>query len=146
MTSCSPLSRLLWGLVACALMLSQVFGVPRGYLCDCSGEKQAVQEAHCDGPHGAQCHSSNLDRADDGDHHEHPARKDHEIQIDRLQGGTVSSVVSVPIAALTLIAVLPDLLSFGTAQEISAPITWIDALGGASPPSLYGTRTVVLLI
>lgn len=50
-------------LVACA----QIFGMDRGFLCDCGGIEKITRVDHCHGPHSAACHQDE-DEAQDHDH------------------------------------------------------------------------------
>ncbi|MBB5031168.1 hypothetical protein [Prosthecobacter vanneervenii] len=64
-------------LVACA----QVFGMDRGFVCDCGGMEKITAADHCHGPHSAACHDHEAEEPcheesgghHDGDTHEHPA-------------------------------------------------------------------------
>lgn len=60
---------------------AQVFGMDRGFLCDCGGMEKITAADHCHGPHSAVCHEDEAEEpcheSSDGHHkgdtHEHLA-------------------------------------------------------------------------
>jgi len=64
-----------------ALVSAQVFGLGRGFVCDCGGVEKVTLADHCHGPHSADCHEHEHEAAEpchgDEDHeedsHEHEA-------------------------------------------------------------------------
>jgi hypothetical protein len=101
-------------LVALALLAlgwAQVFGIMRGYLCDCHGVTQITAFDHCHADHDKCCHEdestshSHEDHdEDDGETHEHEPVKD------TVQARTIASdvVTSAPLLALFI---LPDFVN-----------------------------------
>lgn len=69
-------------MVLAALVSAQVFGMGRGFVCDCGGVETVTLEEHCHGPHSAACHEHEHEAAEpchggedhrEGDSHEHEA-------------------------------------------------------------------------
>ena len=66
-------------LAVLAVASAQVFGLGRGYLCDCGGVEKVTQADHCHGPHSSTCHEHEEEPClggedhQDGDTHSHPA-------------------------------------------------------------------------
>lgn len=90
-----------------ALGWAQVFGLTRGYWCDCSGIGHISAFDHCHGHHGKDCHHDDSPHhshedhdEDDGETHEHAPVKES------LDAQTHVSV-AVPSLAITLIEILP---------------------------------------
>lgn len=50
----------------------QVFGMSRGFLCDCGGRVEITAADHCHGPHGDACHESTEAACQESDHHGEP--------------------------------------------------------------------------
>lgn len=90
-----------------ALGWAQVFGLTRGYWCDCSGVAQVSQFDHCHGHHGGGCHHDDTPShshedhdADDGETHQHaPAQESLDAQ-------TFASL-SAPLPPAVAVEVLP---------------------------------------
>lgn len=84
------LNPLLTALVLLALGWGQVFGMARGYLCDCGGHVRITQMDHCHGPHSGHCHDAGEEddghsledhrageeHGDEGSTHEHPVLRE----------------------------------------------------------------------
>jgi hypothetical protein len=151
-----------------ALGGAQVFGLQRGFLCECSGESVETSYEYCHHVHG------NMHEPCAEDHHEHEHEDtstasldhDHENQgqdgshehaplkvslTAASQGKHTNATVMVPVPVLFAIAELPDFLSFlltfpgDTAMESerAAP----PALHGGGPPGIRATaKCMVLLI
>lgn len=121
-----------------ALAGAQVFGLQRGFLCECSGEAVETSYEYCHHVHG------DMHAPCEDDHHEHDGATplDHEHGT---QGGShehtplkveltaashskdATAAVAVPVPVLVAIAELPDFLAF----LIAAPV---DAARPGSPP------------
>ncbi|QIF00376.1 hypothetical protein [Roseimicrobium sp. ORNL1] len=150
-----------------ALAGAQVFGLQRGFLCECTGETVETSKEYCHHVEGnvpASC-------AEDHQGHEHhvsnTASRGHEHK-NHGQGGShehaplkvtltaasqgkdTSAAVVVPVPVLFALAELPDFLSFllafpgDTATETTpAP----PSLHGGGPPGIRATaKCMVLLI
>lgn len=95
-----------------ALGWAQVFGMMRGYLCDCNGSAHISALDHCHGDHGECCHDdesaqhSHKDHdEDDGETHEHMPLKES------VQARTIASLeVSVSTPAFVTF-ILPDFVA-----------------------------------
>lgn len=131
-------------LTACVLLTlaaAQLFGLPRGYLCDCGGIAQVTQMDHCHGPHSAACHEHETPCHEAEDHHgeEHPHDHDtdtheHEEVIESLLAQATSGSSSLAPPSLDCVAVLPAWL--GTAMSVSSmPPGRPPALATAPPRS-----------
>ena len=116
------------------MLAAQVFGVNRGFLCDCSGDVDVVAEGTCD----AAVHEGH-DGCGGEDHHHHEPVED-EI---RSAKGSVSTLnVPTPV----LLALLPY-FDFPRSTEVHASYRKhkrhpLDA----PPPGVALARTVALLI
>ncbi len=139
-----PLSRLLALLCLTALLGAQVFGLARGYRCDCAGLAVWTAQDHCHGPHGSDCHQ---DAVSDTGHHENDGaedRRDHEQVRDEVQ-----SRLSLSIEAPVLVPV-PVVFLGGEATWSARilPTGLVIALDkGTGPPwGVTIARTTVLLI
>lgn len=100
-------SRSLVAFALLALGWAQVFGLTRGYWCDCSGVGHVSMFDHCHGHHGTDCHHDDVplhsheDHDDDGETHEHAPVKES------LDAQTLAvSPLSVP--AELPVEILPD--------------------------------------
>lgn len=102
------------GLALLALGWAQVFGLMRGYLCDCSGVAQISSFDHCHGHEGEACHH-------DGEASTHPCQDpheddeqvpcethDHEPVKENVQAQMAASGSSIVPAAPPLLFVLTD--------------------------------------
>lgn len=95
-----------------ALGWAQVFGIMRGYLCDCHGTAQISSFDHCHGDHDKCCHddestshSQEDHDGDEGETHEHKPVKD------TVQARTIASMDVVISAPLLALFILPDFLN-----------------------------------
>ena len=115
-------------LTACVLLTlaaAQLFGLHRGYLCDCGGLAQVTQMDHCHGPHSAACHEHETPCHEAEDHHgeDHPHDHDtdtheHEEVIESLLAQATSGSSSLTPPAFDFVAALPAWL--GTAVIVAA--------------------------
>jgi hypothetical protein len=144
-----------------ALAGAQVFGLQRGFLCECSGETVETSYEYC---HHVQGH---MHEPCPEDHHEHdgstvPQDHEHENQggshehtplkvelTAASQGKDTSASVAVPVPVLVAITELPDFLAFliaapgDTATETAPP----PHIHSGGPPGIRETaKCMVLLI
>ncbi|WP_395745528.1 hypothetical protein [Prosthecobacter sp.] len=117
-------------LVACA----QVFGMGRGFICDCGGFEKITPADHCHGPHSTACHEHETaepcyesgDEHHDGDTHEHQA--------------LIESLLASISPALSYSAPAPIIMDLAL-EEWTAPILLPEAVSAAaalsehSPPA-----------
>lgn len=134
--------RLLAALVFIAMGAAQLFGVQRGYVCDCGGASEIVDAPYCVGPHGEDCHSHEHDSQPA--HNEQGEQKDHDAVTDNLQSSQ-APVVAVSVPQPVMLFTLPDFLFSPTPVAISAT-QYHANVSGAPPPGVALERTVVLLI
>lgn len=134
--------RLLAALVFIAMGAAQLFGVQRGYVCDCGGASEIVDAPYCVGPHGEDCHSHEHDSQPA--HNEQGEHKDHDAVTDNLQSSP-APVVAVSVPQPVMLFTLPDFLFLPTPVAISAT-QYHANVSGAPPPGVALERTVVLLI
>lgn len=151
------LSTLALLLVACA----QIFGMDRGFLCDCGGIEKVTRVDHCHGPHSAACHadedhdltphhhdSSTHQEGEDTDSHEHQA-----LIESLLASITPSLAYSAPVPVITDLVmtgdwyaplVLTPLSSANAAHSLKHP----PHLSSERPPpaSLQVARSIVLRV
>ena len=139
-----PHLRLLAVLGLLALLSAQVFGLTRGYQCDCTGQVEWTAQDHCHGPHDAGCHDDEApghahDEGDgSGERHEHQEVRD-DAEARSLPG--VIPLNFVPV----LLAVFEEAPRW--AGSIVAKTPWADwDVGTGPPPGVAVARTTVLLI
>lgn len=98
-------SRSLIAFALLALGWAQVFGLTRGYWCDCSGSGSLSMFDHCHGEHGVSCHHddaplhSHEDHDEDGGTHEHEPVKEN-LDAQTLAVSTLSAPAELPVEIL----------------------------------------------
>lgn len=117
-----------------ALGWAQVFGMMRGYVCDCGGEIEISAYDHCHGPHGVSCHHDGelahdhdeapLHHHDDADTHEHEALKE--------------SVKAKQISLLSSQAPLPVMAVIAELEPLTMLLAFAEASGSQTPPPKVG--------
>jgi hypothetical protein len=124
----SPL-RLCLTLIAFAAMLwAQVFGLHRGFLCDCGGVAELTPFDHCHGPHSESCHDHEEESPchhDEDDHADETDTHEHTALIEELVAGHVTSMHVAAPAPLVSIAVMPEWLTSEALQVktgLSSPV------------------------
>lgn len=130
-----------------ALLGAQVFGLQRGYLCDCGGEAQQTAYEHCHGPHSSACHdhesacsAAEEEQPSDTDTHHHPPVT-VSLKFSTQKGGLTAPVM---VAAPLAVCIWDSLVSLPVTQQGNRPSTPRD---DRSPPEcLRVARTVVMLI
>lgn len=113
-----------------ALGWAQVFGIMRGYLCDCHGTAQITAFDHCHGDHDKCCHddkstSHSHEDHDDGEGETH----EHEPVKDTVQARTIASAAVSASAPVLALFILPD---FVTGFDLAQPAM----LSPTPPPRL----------
>lgn len=137
---------ILTSLALLALGWAQVFGMARGYVCDCGGEVEITAFDHCHGPHGVACHHDDdpvhHHNEQDGDTHEHAPFKE---PVQAKQLSLASNAVPMPVLAVLTVLEPLTMLQVVNAQ-ISAPLPppRIADTGQRWPDVL--TRTIALRI
>jgi hypothetical protein len=139
-----PFFRLLALLCLTALLEAQVFGVARGYLCNCAGLPEWTTQDHCHGPHGLDCHRGETS----GQSHEESDgasdRRDHEQVRDEVQSRLTASIEAP--------ALVPILVAFFGAEvvwpmDVLPAVSVADVDVDTGPPlGVAVVRTTVLLI
>lgn len=136
-------------LCAFAVLGVQVFGVARGFACDCGGTQRIVKTDGCNGPHGVNCHANesqhNESQQQTGSHEEGGGDHKQHSQVKQDLTGTSVSVPSVVIPAPVILAVLPELLLLAP-KSFSTPLEFPADAYGSPPLSMALARTVVLRI
>lgn len=140
----------LTALALLALGWAQVFGMMRGYVCDCGGEVEITAMDHCHGPHGIACHDHEFaapghdqdDHSDESDSHEHAPLTE---SVQAHQQSVHSSLVVAPM--LAVIATLEAITPFISLNEIAISYTspLRDDGGGRRWPQVL-TRTIALRV
>lgn len=143
MTPRQPLACMLAVLCVFAVIGAQLFGVARGFVCDCGGRSQVVEVSSCSGSHGEHCH---MEESESGTHDEegNENRKEHEQVKDDLTG-TNGQAPHVVIPAPVMCAALPALMFFAP-ECLPAPREYPPDSYGGPPPGIAVARTVVLRI
>jgi hypothetical protein len=98
----SFLTRYLLPLLAVlAVATAQVFGLGRGYLCDCGGVEKVTQADHCHSPHSSACHEYEEESCFGGDDHQDGDTHRHPALIESLLASLLSDVhVAAPVPVL----------------------------------------------
>lgn len=133
-----------------ALGWAQVFGMMRGYVCDCGGEVEITAIDHCHGPHGSACHDHEgvTPCHDQDDHSDETDSHEHSPLTESVQAQQQSAQASLPVAPmLAVIATLEAITPFISLNEIAIPYTPPprDDGGGRRWPQVL-TRTIALRV
>jgi hypothetical protein len=143
-----------------ALAGAQVFGLQRGFLCECSGEAVETSYEYCHHAHGdmhAPCEEDlhehdgttpqGHEHENQGGSHEHKPLK---VELTAASHGKdASAFAAVPVPVLSVLAELPDFLAFliaapGDSATKAAPPPYLHSGG---PPGIRDTaKCMVLLI
>lgn len=142
--------RLLTALALLALGWAQVFGMMRGYVCDCGGEVEITAQDHCHGPHGIACHDHDAvmpghdheDHDDETDSHQH-APLTEPVQTEQVDGQMSLSAVPAQALIATLEVIAPFVSLNETGIAHASPSR--DDGGGRRWPLLL-TRTIALRV
>lgn len=103
---------MLIALALLALGWAQVFGIMRGYLCDCHGIAQISSFDHCHGDHDKCCHDDESTSHSHDDHDKHGGEThEHEPVKDTVQARTIASMDVVTSAPLPALFILPDFVN-----------------------------------
>ena len=133
-------------LAVLAVGAAQVFGIARGFICECTGEPVHVESASCD----AECHP-------DGDHHDDDEDSDGGPRDQHRHKEATESIKLVPLAPLTFdspAAVEVDvsaIIALGVRlsneeAEHRAELKPPDDTGGSLPAGVLVARTMVMLV
>ena len=141
----SPLQKLLLALSVLAVASAQLFGIGRGFLCDCSGRPVATASDHCHGPHDAHCHEKG-----------EPAHSSESCPDDsdtKPHSQVVQDFRSAPAPAAEMVLAEPVLQVVLTLEDAvwakAVPVFALENTAnerGSPPFGVAVARTVVLLI
>ncbi len=127
-----------------AVFGAQVFGVVRGFVCDCGGVVEFVEISSCQGPHGAECHTDGAPQTHGSqEEHNDSDSKHHEQVGGELQAAT-STAKAITAPTPHLLAILAEAFLF--APEPVSPLKYRTDAGNRPPLSIAVARTVVLRI
>ncbi|MEN3940148.1 hypothetical protein WJU23_02560 [Prosthecobacter sp. SYSU 5D2] len=135
-------------LVLLALGWAQVFGMSRGYVCDCTGGVEIIAFDHCHGPHGETCHDEEEplhhhdDHDTDDDTHEHTPLKES-VKAKQLAAQMASFPAPI-LAVLAILEPLTMLLAVNDQDATPLPPPRDDGSGRRWPHVL--TRTISLRV
>lgn len=138
----------LTALALLALGWAQVFGMMRGYVCDCSGKAEITGFDHCHGVHDHACHHDDVPQHDHDDHSEDDTSHEHSPLVETVKSDQVAGQVSFAVApVLAVIATLEAITPFISLYEIAIPYTPPprDDGGGRRWPQVL-TRTIALRV
>lgn len=100
----SPIHACFTLLAFAAMLWAQVFGLHRGFVCDCGGVAEVTSMDHCHGPHSEACHEHEEESPCHHDHDDHGAdTHEHAALIERLVAGNVIDMVAVPAPLVSVI-------------------------------------------
>lgn len=140
----SPVHVCLTLLAFVAMLWAQVFGLHRGFVCDCGGVAEVTAMDHCHGPHSEACHEHDEESPCHQDHDDDANTHEHSALIERLVAGNVIDMVAVP-APLVSVVEMPVWLAV-------EPVLFEEMVSSKSDPPLRRswpqvlTRSVVLRI
>lgn len=100
------IKHLLPAMALLALVCAQVFGLGRGFVCDCGGVETVTLEEHCHGPHSAACHEHEAEEPchGDEDHHEGDSHE-HEALSESLRASVSPGLeFSAPVLTVVCLA------------------------------------------
>lgn len=89
-----------------AMLWAQVFGLHRGFVCDCGGVAEVTAMDHCHGPHSEACHEHEEEipcRGEGDEHHDDADTHEHAALIERLVAGNVIDMVAVPAPLVSVV-------------------------------------------
>jgi hypothetical protein len=118
----SPVHACLTLLAFVAMLWAQVFGLHRGFVCDCGDAQEVTQTDHCHGPHSSDCHDHEEESPCHQDHDDDADTNEHAALIERLVAGNGTEMVAVPAPLVSAIempvwlAVEPVLLEVSAAD------------------------------
>ncbi len=118
----SFLKRLLPVMAFLALGCAQVFGLQRGFVCECGNEPEVTAWDHCDGPHSEACHENESESVPHSkeDHTDGTDTRDHSSYKEDVTANTVTLVhLAVSQPALHVI----DVLEWFTADRLIVQCT-----------------------
>lgn len=146
----SPAHRLLLTtLTLLALGWAQVFGMMRGYVCDCGGQVEITAFDHCHGPHGVACHDSLGASHHEEDHPDSPDSQEHAPFKEPVQAqkqiGQAAHVALPLLAVIATLQVLTPLISLSENSSVYHPPHLDDGGGGRRWPQVL-TRTIALRV
>ena len=101
---CRLLHRFLPMLAVLAVACAQVFGLGRGYVCDCGGVEKVTMADHCHGPHSTDCHEheDEIPCQGEGDHQHEGDSHSHAAVIESLRASPVPALqLAAPPAVVT---------------------------------------------
>jgi len=93
-----------------AMLWAQMFGLHRGFVCDCGGVAEVTPMDHCHGPHSEACHEHEEESPCHHDHDDDEDTHEHAALIERLVTGNVINLVAVP-APLVSVIEMPEWLA-----------------------------------
>jgi len=132
-------------LAVLAVGAAQVFGIARGFICECTGEPVHVENASCD----AECHPDgghhDDDDESDGGHDEHKHKEATEsIKLVPLAPLTfdLPAAVEVDVSAIIALGVRLSNEEAEHRAELKPP----DDTGGSPATGVLVARTVVMLV
>ncbi|WP_395739891.1 hypothetical protein [Prosthecobacter sp.] len=112
-----PFQHLLIALALLALAFAQVFGMGRGFLCDCGGVERVTFADHCHGPHSAACHQhedeapfpcQGTEDHHDGEEGSEGGTHEHQALIESLLASISSKIEFSAIAPALVALVMPE--------------------------------------
>jgi hypothetical protein len=134
------------------MLWAQVFGLHRGFVCDCGGALELTQFDHCHGPHSEACHDHAEESPchhDADDHPDDPGTREHAALIERLTTGSVTNMHVMAPAPLISVIEVPAWLAGEPdgiiGQDASASVCIAEPSRPRSWPRLL-THTVALRI
>ncbi len=126
-------STCLIALALLALGWAQVFGLTRGYWCDCSGVGHVSAFDHCHGDHGRSCHHDDSPLHSHEDHQEHESETHEHAPIKEALDAQPQVSLSAPAWAATCLEIIPLF-------QLDLDSEWQSASALRPPPRLATQR------
>ncbi len=116
-----------------ALGWAQVFGLTRGYWCDCSGVGHVSAFDHCHGDHGESCHHDDAALHSEKDHDEDEGETHPHAPIKEALDAQLHIALCIPSMAASCQEILPLF-------QLNLESEWQLAPPQRPPPPLQSTR------
>lgn len=100
------IKHLLPAMALLALVSAQVFGLGRGFVCDCGGMETVTMADHCHGPHSADCHEHEEEApCQRGEEHHEEDSHEHEALSESLRASVTPGLeFFAPVLAVVSLA------------------------------------------
>lgn len=109
----SPIHAAFTLLAFSAMLWAQVFGLHRGFVCDCGDVAEVTAADHCHGPHSEACHEHEeepLCRGEGDEHHDDADTHEHAALVERLKAASATQMHVMAPTPLVSVMEMPEWL------------------------------------